>query len=241
VASEDLDRLKSVYAKLAETPAFGEDYSPFSRGRIYQVQSWERKFLSLLAKNDLTVFRGKKILDVGCGGGHLLRKFLDLGATLQDLNGIDLLSERIERARYLSPNINFEIGNAESLPYNDDFFDIACIFYVLSSIHDKQIQKNIVNEIWRVLKPNGLILFGDIRYTKPGRKGYYNAVAIGKSRLRQFFPDCKINLVPVSLSHGITKKFVKLSWILCELLEKIPPLNVSYLCVIKPGTKGQGM
>ena len=41
----------------------------------------------------------KKILDVGCGSGGVLRDFIKYGALPENLYGIDLLEDRIERAK----------------------------------------------------------------------------------------------------------------------------------------------
>jgi ubiquinone/menaquinone biosynthesis C-methylase UbiE len=59
------------------------------------------------------------------------------GARPENLYGIDLLDERIEEAKRLSPNIDFRCGNAEELPYEDGLFDIVIQFTVFTSILDR--------------------------------------------------------------------------------------------------------
>jgi cyclopropane fatty-acyl-phospholipid synthase-like methyltransferase len=48
----------------------------------------------------------KKILDVGCGAGSELRRFVEYGASPQNLFGIHLLLEHVKTAKELSPNVD---------------------------------------------------------------------------------------------------------------------------------------
>ena len=58
---------------------------------------------------------GESCLDVGCGYGHFVGLFQDLGADPANLHGLDLLPERIEAARQRRPEIAFRTGNAAEL------------------------------------------------------------------------------------------------------------------------------
>src|SRR5258708_37511376 len=74
-------------------------YSLFNESPLLHSQSLERNVLALLKRHNFTNLTEKNILDVGCGnGGHLLR-FLEYGALPTNLFGIDLMASRIEQAR----------------------------------------------------------------------------------------------------------------------------------------------
>ncbi|MBV9808894.1 MAG: class I SAM-dependent methyltransferase [Solirubrobacterales bacterium] len=60
--------------------------------------------------------RGTRVLDVGCGAGGFSRQAVDAGATVI---GIDAAPGMIEVARERVPNAHFDIGDIQSLPYED--------------------------------------------------------------------------------------------------------------------------
>jgi SAM-dependent methyltransferase len=65
---------------------------------------------------------GERILDLGTGTGLAARRVGAQGAVAV---GIDLGAELIEAARRLAPAIDFRVGDAESLPFDDASFDGA--------------------------------------------------------------------------------------------------------------------
>lgn len=97
--------------------------------------------------------RGKKILDLGCGTGVYAKILTKKGARLK---GIDISEKEIEIARKESPDVEFIIGNAEKLPYKSKEFDIVLSCLVLEHFKD---WNNVLKEVNRVLKKNGLFVF----------------------------------------------------------------------------------
>lgn len=56
-------------------------------------------------------------VDAGCGPGHWAQYLHELGA---DVKGIDMVPEFIESARSRFPNVTFQQGTLENLPYDSD-------------------------------------------------------------------------------------------------------------------------
>src|SRR5262245_38222270 len=88
---------------------------------------YERISLHLGDAIDHTILRlapraGERILDVGTGTGLAARRVAATGAAVA---GIDLGAELIETARRLAPAIDFRVGDAEQLPFDDASFDGA--------------------------------------------------------------------------------------------------------------------
>lgn len=102
-------------------------------------------------------YRGKAVLEVGCGAGVDLARFAKGGAVC---TGVDLAHSAIDLAR-----ANFEqqglsadlrVANGEALPFPDNSFDFVFAHGVVQYTADPQ---RLVNEVRRVLKPGGDAVF----------------------------------------------------------------------------------
>ena len=93
------------------------------------------------------------VLEIGCGPGHIIKMIADRGAVAV---GVDLSPEMIRVAKQLHSNIQFEVANAESLPFADDSFDAVLINF---TIHHFARPINCFIEILRILKPHGRFVF----------------------------------------------------------------------------------
>src|SRR3989338_9108764 len=73
----------------------------------------------------LSLGRQKKILDIGCGGGAFVSRALKKGYLV---SGIDISEKIISFAKGLCPGADLKVGNAEALPWPDNFFDgVVCL------------------------------------------------------------------------------------------------------------------
>ena len=103
---------------------------------------------------------GMRLLDAGCGGGRNLNYFLKSGF---DVSGVDQSSEAIAQVRALAaslaPNLspdNFRIEPVESMSFADSHFDVVVSSAVLHFARDEEHWREMVREMWRVLKPGGI-------------------------------------------------------------------------------------
>lgn len=227
---KESERIKERYERRKRLPK--DLYSPFKPGNLFIVQQRERAILKLLDKYKMNPLADRKILDIGCGSGSELRRFIEYGARRKNLFGIDLLPDRIERAKELNPLIDFRCGNAEELPYEDEFFDIVMQFTVFTSILDNTMKSNIVKEMLRVLKPDGIILWYDYYISKPTNP---DVKGVGKKEIKRLFPNCSFHFKRVTLAPPLARMLAPYSLLLCYLLEKIPLLCTHYLTVIRRG------
>jgi ubiquinone/menaquinone biosynthesis C-methylase UbiE len=102
-----------------------------------------------------------RVLEVGTGHGHELAKLAQLGISQSHMAGIDLVFHRLGTARHLYPGIHFSQQDATALAYANDSFDIVCQFTCLMHALHKDRQQMICNEMVRVLKPGGIIVWWD--------------------------------------------------------------------------------
>jgi len=96
---------------------------------------------------------GKQVLEVGGGLGTDLAQFAKNGALVTD---VDLSAGHLQMAqdnfRLRGLNGRFVHHDAESLPFDDDTFDLV---YSNGVIHHTPNTARMVREMWRVLKPGG--------------------------------------------------------------------------------------
>jgi SAM-dependent methyltransferase len=112
-----------------------------------------------------------RILDVGCGSGNQLLRFLSYGASPENLAGIDVAPHRIATAKGLLPNVSLEVGSADRLPYPGDSFDLVFGYTLLMAMLDAQMRQDAAGEMLRVCR--GLVISYDAqRDSWDGRKAW---------------------------------------------------------------------
>ncbi|MGH2912277.1 MAG: class I SAM-dependent methyltransferase [Solirubrobacteraceae bacterium] len=92
---------------------------------------------------------GDHILDVGCGGGLLMRDALATGASA---TGLDHSEEMVELARECTPDAEVVFAKAESLPFGGATFSAVAMSIVFFFLADPV---GVLSECHRVLRPGG--------------------------------------------------------------------------------------
>ena len=103
-----------------------QDYDAFfEKGRGRHCLDLEIKLISSLS----SPMPGKRLLDIGCGTGLSLEPFVDLGMSL---TGIDPSAYMLDKAaERLGHRVDLHRGAAEDLPFDDNSFDTALLFFSL--------------------------------------------------------------------------------------------------------------
>lgn len=107
------------------------------------VWKYGREVLELLAPRE-----GERILDLGCGTGHLTNQIAASGATVI---GLDKSPAMIERARALYPDLRFESADATSFRFDEPFDAV----FSNAAIHWMKDQDGVADSIQQALKPGG--------------------------------------------------------------------------------------
>lgn len=94
---------------------------------------------------------GERLLEIGCGGGLLLRDAISAGAVAV---GIDHSEEMVELARERAPGAEVVLGRAETLPFADSTFDAVAMSVVFFFLDDPVA---VLRECRRVLRPDGRV------------------------------------------------------------------------------------
>ena len=134
-----------------------------------QYQYWdsvaeEKTFTHALKTNAFSrhVHRQARILDYGCGYGRTCDELVRLGYA--DVTGVDPSARMIRRGQRLFPHVNLHhLGLSEggALPFEDSVFDAVVLFAVLTCIPAEADQKGLLGEIFRMLRPKGILYISD--------------------------------------------------------------------------------
>lgn len=133
--------------KVARSPAGTREF-------FEEIEAYRYEKLHYLPRLvNFAAYRGRKVLDVGCGVGNDLSRFAKAGAIC---TGVDLAPHSIELARtnFAQRGLTgeFHVMNGERLDLPDDSFDAVFCHTVLHFTPNPQA---MVREIHRVLKPGG--------------------------------------------------------------------------------------
>lgn len=120
------------------------------------LNSFEGDILKKMFKD----FRGKSVLDVGCGTGRLIRLLKDRGAVV---TGADISGKMIKIAGKKFPDIKIANADIENLPFEDNSFDVVIAAFVI--VHLKSLKKAF-DEVYRVLKNDGIFILTNINQKK---------------------------------------------------------------------------
>jgi SAM-dependent methyltransferase len=93
------------------------------------------------------VGQGTRLLDVGCGPGELASSATAQGAIP---TGIDIAPAMVDLARERHPDLDFQVGSAEELPFEDGSFDAVVANFVLLHLGRPE---TAIGEWVRVLAP----------------------------------------------------------------------------------------
>jgi ubiquinone/menaquinone biosynthesis C-methylase UbiE len=229
-------RIRAAYARRRKwVPT--HRYSCFNPGNLIIEQELEQHILASLHQFGRTPLHDKQILDVGCGRGYRLGNIIRWGAQPENIFGIDLLEERIREARrLLPPAVALTVGSATDLQLPDCTFDLVLQFTVFSSILDDLMKRKVAQEMVRVLKPGGCVLWYDFHINNPLNP---DVRGLKKQEIRDLFPNCDCHFRRLTLIPPVARAVGAVSPTLCRLLSSLRILSTHYLAVIEKASSPQ--
>ncbi|MDR8394306.1 class I SAM-dependent methyltransferase [Aliifodinibius sp. S!AR15-10] len=95
---------------------------------------------------------GQRVLDIACGTGILARTAAKQVGENGSVVGLDMNPGMLSVARQLAPDLEWQQGIAEELPFEDNSFDITFCQFSLMFFQDKQ---TAIREMLRILTSQG--------------------------------------------------------------------------------------
>jgi len=111
---------------------------------------WKKQFINWLSPSN-----NKKLLDMACGSGDIVKLFVNYTKNNCEVDAMDINAKMISLGKKRLKNyknINWNIGNAEKLKFKDNTFDYYTISFGIRNISN--INKAL-SEAFRVLRPGG--------------------------------------------------------------------------------------
>jgi ubiquinone/menaquinone biosynthesis C-methylase UbiE len=147
--------IKKSYKGMAMEGFIARWYAKNTKGNLEQY----KEFANTVKEN---VTEGNDILEVAPGPGYLSIELMKMGN--YNITGLDISKTFVQianqNAKEEGVNVNFTEGDASNMPFDNETFD-----FVVCTAAFKNFTKPImaINEIYRVLKPNGRALIIDLR------------------------------------------------------------------------------
>lgn len=144
---------------------FDELASSYSSNAVNFIRNKRLKSINKYIKKE------DKILEIGCGSGNILKLI-----NSKNIYGLDISPKMIEFCKKIISNGNFKIGDAENLPYENNFFDKIIISEILYYLPDLE---KAIEEANRVLKKDGFLLITSLNKKYNFVKTLVNLLKIG--------------------------------------------------------------
>ena len=156
--------LKKIFDSWAGTAK--KDYARkqwlLSKWELFEGIEWTQEKKDLMVKsiaNGLQLRKTHALLDLGCGGGWILKQ---LKPRVKKIYGLDFSQRMLAFALKVCPGEKFISGEISTLPFKDGSFDRALSYYVFLNFTDDRYVERSLMEILRVLKKGGRALIGQL-------------------------------------------------------------------------------
>jgi SAM-dependent methyltransferase len=160
--ADEVDRIRQTFANRdrrgPRSPAISS---------AYRLINLERQEAMLGLFDSLLPGPRPALLDVGCGGGLDLERWLKEGWPVTALSGVDVAPERVAAARVRLPGVDIRQTEGADLPYPDAKFAVATAVTVFSSILDPGLRRRLFTEMRRVVAPGGIVIVYDFVIRNP--------------------------------------------------------------------------
>lgn len=128
----------------------------------WDIYNWS-KFLNFCEKHLAASTPGPKALEIGSrnGGLALYLALKNFSVVCSDLRFGDDGAKRLHKQYGVADRVTYDLVNVLDIKYEDNYFDVVIFKSVLGFLQTPENQRQSLEEIRRVLKPDGILLFAD--------------------------------------------------------------------------------
>ena len=158
---EKTELVKNVFNSVADQYDFMNDLMSFGLHRIW-------KNIAIMHSG---VKKGHKVLDVAAGSGDLTQRLIERVGEEGRVVSVDISQPMLNKSiRHMVDkgyikNVDYTLCNAETLPFQDQYFDCVSISFGLRNI--ARISSSL-RSMFRILRPGGKILI--LEFSQPSSK-----------------------------------------------------------------------
>ena len=226
-----MDRLRTAYAHYDRAPVERAKRDPRNPGNLL-IQRQLAAAVGEILERELPEVGQAAVLDAGCGSGGFTRRLVQLGVDPRKVVGVDLLPDRVQSAAALLPEATFRCADLRSLDIPTATFDLVTSVVCFGSILDPGVASDAADEIARVLKPHGFVLWYEARYPNPWNhrvRGW-----TGK-QVHDLFPGFDVRLRSITLLPPLARALGPATEALYPTLSALPPLRSHLIGVVRKG------
>lgn len=225
--SDDRSRMDDVYRSRERLTARYSLDNPGNRFNFLQLRDTIANLLRKISADPARIVT----LDLGCGALFWAEELIRLGIEREHCVGADILHWRMREGRQLGREIQAVNASATTLPFRSGSFDLICQFTLMTSVLEADARASIVEEMKRLLRPGGYVLWYDFRYNNPANP---HTRAIGRSELRRLFHGWNVDLQSVTFVPQLARKTPEFLIPLLKFLHRFPMLRTHYVALIGP-------
>jgi SAM-dependent methyltransferase len=180
---------------------------------LFFQHSRERAFSRLL-RGFYRQAKDWRVLEFGCGKGRLLLllREMEIG---RKLYGCDISRAELD-GKLTALDIPLTVNPGDVLAYADASFDLIVQSVVFSSVPDAEVRRRLAQEMDRVLKPGGMVLWYDVIKTRR------HLVGFNRSAITGLFPGYYMTGFRCGLSYRLAAGLAYKSQALATLAEALP-------------------
>ena len=139
-------------------------FNSHRKSRLARGGYWRHDYRRQL--EEIARIRPDRLIDIGCGPGAFL-SLVEKTCPFIQLNALDLSEEMIRETRErLSGTAVATVGDSEKMPLGSEQYQVVTCNM---SIHHYPHPQDAVNEMFRILKPGGVLLLNDMDCVAPVR------------------------------------------------------------------------